>query len=311
MRWVVLSWLLLPMLQGMGQQLPLLIGLGEEAHGFGSLNDRKAHLLDSLARHGSVDAVIMESSFVGSIASRRTNGNMRDRMNAFVYPFWITDTIVHVLDSAARVRNDHEFLWGCDIQEDCRIRANTQALLKTEQLRPWEAELFWCDSILQQYIGKYPATKPMTKAEEHLVTGRLNWIRSSLINRTGGSEEDTLIGRCLENRIMLCHLLTLDRPRDRMAYRDSAMAVNIRWTLEHIKPRAPVVFWAADLHVRHAGKDPSGPVWCGDRLRRWFGDRYVARSIRHGKGRRSGFEQITTVEKRTPIPASAWTTLCP
>ncbi|MGV3637459.1 MAG: erythromycin esterase family protein [Flavobacteriales bacterium] len=290
---------------------PVLIGLGEEAHGWASLNARKAHLLDSLVATTGVGRVIMESSFVGAVAARYGEPAMHERLARFAYPYWITDTIVQALERGEARAGGTDLVRGCDIQEDCRFHANTLALLNNEKLGRWSAEMLASDLVLERYIGSEPVSEPMSEAESHVLAGRYTCILSSMVNGARLTDEDSLVARCLENRIGLCRYLTLKKQSERMAFRDSMMYANIRWIVEHERGDVSTVYWAADLHVVSTTSANDEPRWTGDYLMRWLGHGYRAVSITHRKRRTKGADETEYVPKRIPITDTAWRTPCP
>ncbi len=283
-----------------------LVGLGEQAHGYRSLNDQKVQQLVNLEEEGRIDAIIVESSFTGGIAAGG-HSRLRDAMRAFVYPYWSADTVVHAFERMAASANERGlFLWGCDIQEDCRFHATTLALIDHTSLNAWRTELLRCDSVLDRYIGASPIHKPLSAQDRSLVQG----IYIHIIEQLPVDEEHALLSRALRNRIWLCDLLVLTNMKKRMALRDSLMAANVLWILERFSSNDRLVFWAADLHVRrsHPSKPPK---WCGEYLDRALGERYKAISVAHRRKHAKRFDRQGLVSPAVHMNERELVTPCP
>ncbi|MFT3886123.1 MAG: erythromycin esterase family protein [Flavobacteriales bacterium] len=285
-------------------QIGEVIGLGEESHGFTSLNGRKAAVLLELITEYTVDALIVESSFVGSVAAQASDDALPDRMRGFMYPFWLTDTVVQAFAQAEKAAPAQPFLWGCDIQEDCRFHASTLQLIEHTPLKAWSADLLRCDSVLDRYIGASPLGRPLSAEDRLFVQG----IYANIGRALDARQEHPVLQRVLLNRIQLCDHLALPGIKQRMALRDSLMAANVLWIREQQVSGSRCVLWAADRHVRHGmgGR----PQWCGEYLDAALGSYYRAISVSHRRPMK-GFDRSERVRMAVKLPPEGMVTPCP
>lgn len=296
------------MLPAVHAQEGTVIGLGEEAHGYASLNARKAGVLLELATEAPITAIVVESSFAGSIGAQLASEGLVPAMKAFLYPYWLTDTVTHAFEQVLHRSGTPEgaFLWGCDVQEDCRFRATTRALMAYPPLGARHRELARCDSVLDRYIGTAATGRPMSAADQAFVQATY----ASIIAGLPDDERHVLVARALQNRIRLCDLLALADVHDRMALRDSLMAANVLWIREQCGAGGRILLWAADRHVLRG--DPSKrPRWCGEHLARALGEGYQVIAVGHRRKRGRQADRWERVPHAVPVAPEAWRTPCP
>lgn len=288
----------------------VVVGLGEAYHGSASLNARKSAVLDSLARNDPASALVVESSFVGAIAAHGSDLDLGARMRTFVYPYWLTDTVVRTFARAERRVQDRAapFLWGCDLQEDCRFSQHTEDLLRYAELATWKADLLRCDSVLDAHIGDQASASLVPEADRRILVAMYSRIAEQLAVDTSASAQR--LAQAMRNRRALCDYLALSHRRQRMRLRDSVMAANILWLRDHLRTSGTLVFWAADDHVLK-GRASRKATWCGERLAPVLGGAYVTISVRHGRRVPRGCDQLERVSERTSVEPENWRTPCP
>jgi erythromycin esterase len=246
-----------------------IVGMGEEGHGFESINKAKAAVLGSLHNNLHFKGLLFESSFTLSVIAYLNADPLDLRMRNFLYPFWNTGSVREALEPFHKdEKNTHQLLiMGFDLQEDCRFPVLTQYLLSRKIIQKQKRSLQRADSLLALYIGKRPSKKGVLSGTElqFLLADYDSVEREMGLNVGAATMELKLLERCLYNRKILCHYLA--KKSGRMSYRDSVMAENIIWTKAEIFKEQKIALWAANLHISKSGKEPK---WMGEWIDRTF-----------------------------------------
>lgn len=305
-----------------------IVGLGEVGHGFESINEAKATLLNMLQTDFNFKAVGFESSFVESIMSFLNNDTLETRAKNFLYPFWNTTSVKTALKNL--FDNEKSLLKpliiGFDIQEDCRFQKFSEYLNSKGLITTSKDKLKDCDSILSNYIGKNFIRKgAITNQEYLLLIHNYKEIEEEIKTRKIDAFQMKLIERSIENRKWLCKYLTLTTVREKMYYRDSLMADNISWLKNELYSENKLIIWAANTHIAELTSKKK-PTWTGEWLSLVYGDKYFTIAFQKGRGDKTfywkniyfkysnntseKFNMVIYLDKLTKIKAQEWVTPC-
>jgi erythromycin esterase len=298
-----------------------IVALGEEGHGYESINRAKADFLKLLHAH-QFNAVLFESSFTLAAVSFLNRDSLDLRMQNFLYPFWITASVKEGLKPfwEEEKKAEQPFIFGFDLQEDCRFTGFSHYLLNRRLIIQQKEELTECDSILSPYIGKETVRKSfVSQAELHTLLRNYELVQQELAsNFKKPTVESELLKHCLHNRMLLCSYLAMERGR--MHYRDSIMATNVLWLKKELYPNQKTVLWAADLHIKKSEKETE---WMGEWIANEMKEEYGAIAFRNGNGpgeqfanytierpKGKDFDLIVHVGKKVKISREEWITPC-
>jgi erythromycin esterase len=305
-----------------------IIGLGEEGHGFESINEAKAGLVGLLYSELQFEAVAFESSFTESVVSFLNNDALNTRLKNFIYPFWNTTSVKTALKTFFdNERNGGKpLIIGFDIQEDCRFDKLSHFLMEHGLVSAGVEKLNTCDSILSYYIGKNFSRKGVITSDEYLLlTNNYNAIAEEMVLRPMDTLQKKLLLRSIENRKWLCHYLTLKSAGEKMYYRDSLMAGNVLWIKNELYLTNKFILWAANLHIAKHNQNKK-PVWMGEWLASIDPDAYYSIGFQKGTADKKffwqhkqfdysvnpnkKFDMIIYLNKLKKIQSYEWITAC-
>jgi erythromycin esterase len=305
-----------------------IVGLGEIAHGYESINEAKSTLVEFLHTQLNFQAITFESSFTESIISFLSNDSLDKRAKNFLYPFWNTTSVKAAIKpfSGDEKTLAQPLILGFDIQEDCRFEKFSEYLSKTGLIVLNKKKQDECDSILSLYIGKsFDHQGEMTQREYSTLIHNYDAIAAELSGQNFDTLQKKLLGRCINNRKWLCKYLTFSTIRERMYYRDSLMAVNIKWLKDELYSKNKLIIWAANTHIsKFSGKKK--PKWNGQWLASIYLDKYFNIAFQKGtsdnrflwenasfkyfNGQNKKFDMIIYLDKLRKIKADEWITSC-
>jgi erythromycin esterase len=306
-----------------------IVGLGEIGHGFESINQTKSVFVDFLHTELNFQAVMFESSFTESVIGFLSNDFLENRLKNFLYPFWNTTSVKTALKGFF---NDEKhtalpLIIGFDIQEDCRFQRLSEYLNTKKLITTNKEKLNECDSILSFYIGKNFSRKGAITNPEYLILLRnYELIAGELKAQNLDTLKQKLLQRSIENRKWLCKYLTFLSVTQKMYYRDSLMADNIKWLKNNMYAKNKLIIWAANTHISKVTKSKQ-PKWMGEWLSYVYLEKYF--SISFQKGQSIGndisagntsfkyfnkpnqkFDLIIYLEKLQKIQSQEWLTPC-
>jgi len=309
-----------------------LVGLGEEGHGYESLNEAKSFLLEFLHQEFNFNSVIFESSFTECVISYLNNDSLNNRLRNFLYPFWNTISVQNSLLNYYEKEkvSKQPLILACDIQEDCRFNLLSGYLIKENIIRSNKNKLNECDSILSLYIGKNFSKKtPISNDEFIRLSSNYNFISKELEDLKNIPDvKHKLLLRCLVNRELLCYYLTIRDVNERMHYRDSLMADNVMWLKNEFLKNMNIVLWAANTHVSKQNSNDR-PRWLGEWLTSSLKNQYYSISfqsqkrfssnhdrftencsIKYPDDSHNRFDAIIYTDKKIKIKPQQWVTPC-
>jgi erythromycin esterase len=305
-----------------------ILGLGEVGHGFESINEAKAALASLLQQELQFKAIAFESSFTESVVSYLSNDSLDIRLKNFLYPFWNTTSVKATLKGF--FDNESSSNWplivGFDVQEDCRFKKLSHYLIKEGLSTASRDKLNVCDSILSYSLGKNFSRKGAIKSQEYLLLSN-NYIaiKEEIKARNLASHQKKLLLRCIDNRQWLCKYLTLTTSKEKMYFRDSLMASNLKWIKEELFPTHNLIVWTANTHVaKLAGSQK--PKWMGEWLSSFYPETYFSIAFQKGTGDHSftwrnhsftysntsdkEFDMVIYLGKLKKIRSQEWMTPC-
>ena len=263
----------------------VVVGLGEVGHGFESINETKAVLVGVLHSELNYEAIAFESSFTESIVGFMKGGDLDARTKSFLYPFWNTPSVKKSLQSFfEKEKFSKPLIIGFDIQEDCRFNKLSEFLIDKNLISINKGKLDECDSILSYYIGKQYSRKSNLSNQEYLLLiQNYELIETEINAKELDSLRSKLVRRSITNRKWLCKYLTLSAAKEKMYYRDSLMAENVKWIQNELYPTKKLIIWAADSHIakKVSNRDP---LWMGEWLSWYFNYNYYSISFQKGTG---------------------------
>jgi erythromycin esterase-like protein len=262
-----------------------IVGLGEQGHGFASLNKAKSIVLDHLRTALGFNVVLVEGSFNECVVSYLNHDSLSGRLHSFIYPFWNTVPVQQALLPFCQqeVLEGRMKIAGFDPQEDCRFTGLSRYLIRNGIITANKQKLEECDSLLSRYIGKPSGKKGiLTTTEYALLREHYQAVAEEIRTGTLTSGRQLLL-RCMENRQWLCKYLTIKDVRDRIQFRDSLMAENVIWLKQHLFARDKIILWAADLHLSKPGRKPGAPEFMGEWLYPYIGEVYFNISFQNKK----------------------------
>ena len=202
-----------------------VFGLGEEGHGYESINEAKALLVEFLKQQMGVNGVVFESSFALSAIAYLRGDSLSNRLKYSLYPFWNTVSVKTSLEPFYQLEKlNKPLIMGCDVQEDCRFTNLSRYLVNKGLIKTNISKLHASDSILAYYIGKdFNRRGTLTAKEYIMLADNYTAIATELKSYSLPEISQKLLLRSLENRIWLCRYLTLSTAKERMYFRDSLM----------------------------------------------------------------------------------------
>lgn len=264
-----------------------IVGIGEEGHGYESINTIKADLTKNLRNEKGFHVILFESSFTLSVIAYLNGDTGTKRLKNFIYPFWNTHPVRQALSPFFNEEQTIKspLILGFDMQEDCRFRQLSKYLIDKKFVALAKDRLLAGDSILNYYIGKTGLRKtPLTENELFLLNTYYDIVSVELRSKRLPLKTEGLLIRALENRKWLAKYLTIKNIGSRMFFRDSMMAENIKWLKEEIFKGEKILLWAADLHLSKGNMNKC-PQWMGERIYSVYRNEYFAISIRKNKSR--------------------------
>lgn len=261
-----------------------LLGLGEEAHGYESINKAKAELSVLLNDSLHFKNIIFESSFVLGVIAYYSDSNIPHRARQSLYPFWTTAPVqkAYNLYTDREIGDNRMHIAGCDIQEDFRFTLFSQYLISSGMIARNIVALQHADSILNEHIGKNPRNKSaLTTDEQQQLQRSYQMVEQEIQQAATDEVQLQLLHRCIVNRTWLSRYLGITSTQKRMAMRDSLMADNVKWLQDVIFKNEKTIVWSTDLHVKKS-KD-GHPSWMGEYLALFYKQAYAAISITHKK----------------------------
>lgn len=306
----------------------LIIGLGEESHGFESVNTEKAKLLIYLKNEFDLNAVLFESSLVESVISFLSEDMPGVRPGKFLYPYWNTPSVRSLITEFIQGEDSKglPLIAGFDIQEDCRFNVFSNYLIQQNIVTNQLKALNICDSILSLYIGKKNNRKSSVTNEEYqILSGSYELIEAEINLSMQDLLKKKLLLYCIENRKSLCKYLTINAVNERMHFRDSLMAANIIWFQQELYTGKQFAIWAANTHIAKQ-RITKNIRWTGERLAAYFDQHYLPISIQKGSAKNSytweniffyfnhfnskGFEYIFYTGEIQKVMPHEWITHC-
>jgi len=305
----------------------LIVGLGEVGHGFESINEAKSSLVDLLQSEMNFEAIAFESSFTESVVSFIRDSTLESRTKNFLYPFWNTPSVRKTLKSFFDKETSlRPLIIGFDIQEDCRFTKLSQLLIEKQLILTNRDKLLESDSLLSYYIGKHFTRKHALSHQEYLLlVENYEIIVKEIRAKQQSVLQYKLLERSIENRKWLCKLLTLTTAKERMYFRDSLMADNVRWIHNELYPNNKLILWAANTHISNNVSNKE-PQWMAEWLSSQYSDNYFSIAFNKGSGNKflilsktsysyyespSGkFNLVIYLDKLKKIKPDEWNTPC-
>ncbi len=225
-----------------------IICIGEESHGDMKALETKVLILDDVVNHVPTGAILFEAPLVASVITYIRHASYSE----FLWPFWRYEGLKTNLDE---IIDTHGIIClGFDPQETCNF-SKFSSFLISEGFLENEVELGKMDSILSICIsdGSSTEVRKLTDAEAEMTNEIIEEIKRELHWPSGISNtEKALVSLCFENRKHLAKEMTLEKLNDRMNFRDSIMALNVKHITEILKPELEerkTIVWAANLHI--------------------------------------------------------------
>jgi erythromycin esterase len=261
-----------------------IFGLGEEGHGYESVNEAKGVILDFLRQELDVRGVVFESSFTLCALRYLRGDSLAARLRYSLYPFWNTASVKMYLQAFYQTEGRNKpLISGCDIQEDCRFTVLSRYLIDLGLVNKSRSALLASDSILAYYIGKdFSRRGKLTTEEYGILTNNYEAVTTEL--RTHGTDgvNQKILLRSVGNRLWLCHYLSLNSAKERMYYRDSLMADNVVWLKNVLYPTEKIAIWAANTHISKQKIAGAGPKWMGEWLSSHYKGLYYSIAVQKG-----------------------------
>ena len=139
--------------------------------------------------------------------------------------------------------------------------------------------------MLNVFIGKsVKDNKVLSKDKFIWLTGNYNIIYAELGQQQINTENKALLKQCIVNRLWLCQYLTLHKVSEKMYFRDSLMAENLRWWKNKLNEQDKLIIWGADLHISRL-TNSNRPKWMGERLSSIYGEQYYAISFQKSQAK--------------------------
>lgn len=264
-----------------------IVGLGEVGHGYESFNEAKASVAGFLFHKMNFGALCFESSFTASVISYLNGDSGNLRCKNFLYPFWNTESVRTLLAPLWKkeFQLNKPLVVGFDMQEDCRFEQFSSYLIKKGIIKVNKELLLQCDSMLNVFIGKsVKDNKVLSKDKFIWLTGNYNIIYAELGQQQINTENKALLKQCIVNRLWLCQYLTLHKVSEKMYFRDSLMAENLRWWKNKLNEQDKLIIWGADLHISRL-TNSNRPKWMGERLSSIYGEQYYAISFQKSQAK--------------------------
>lgn len=269
-----------------------IVALGESTHGTREFFTMKHRILRFLATEMgftgfAIEATWPESNRVDRYV--RTGVGSVDTLLSGLY-FWTWNT-TEVRDQIEWMRSFNAGggslgFYGFDMQSPGMALENLRRFIL--QVDPASEPQFTSDvACLQLYAnnpqGRSPARYRDLPATYRLECGlkllaaraRFHDRRDSYI-AASSAQEFEIAAHSIEIALQFHYT-------DHIFVRDSAMAENATWVLDHLGPSARIVLWAHNAHVR------SAPGWMGQHLRQKYGTSYVRIGFAFGTG---GFNAV-------------------
>ena len=222
----------------------VLLLLGEQSHWVKSFYEEKKKIIRQATEDSKAEVLLLiESPLVLSIVSVLKG----DSSN---YHYHHTNTKANIDFFSSYVN------YGMDLQEDCRFGEFGSFLIQRGWCDQNDQELLRMDSLLGLCIlGKNYSKDVLTKQEGRVLKESISKLKSKVLLRVQKEEEAEWLEICFTSRLQLAEYLQLsikNGRRDRIRYRDSIMALNVKQLLDRHKGYLGIV-WAANLHIGRKG----------------------------------------------------------
>ena len=278
-----------------------IIGLGEQSHGIESFNDVKSALLRAGWRNHPNSNLLIESSFNLSMVHFLTNGETKEWGDNVLFQFWNTDSVLHCMEDFQRRSETlkRPALAGFDMSEDCRYKLTSSFLLQSHWVARHAPELKLADSIMAQCMAPHAVKSRLSIEEKERLRTLYDLIESEVSERDSSMQRDIVL-RMIFNRRALCNFLTIDDRAHYFAYRDSMMADNIFWLINHFCKDEKVFLWAANVHLAALDIGPRSSAFMGELIyQRFQGEYYNLDVVRARRGKQFAWRDITGSRRRS------------
>ena len=244
--------------------------VGEANHGSHEFSAIKAALIKYAVEEMGVRDVAIEANFakglqINEYIAGRTEDDPVDLANSFyVWPFRteeFADIIVWMRAFNERQEsNDQVKLWGVDMQ---------QAYPALEILY----------SALAQYTDvQIPALPTFTDRMDEIMYQADSSVLSQLSSavKAAPAERNPILQRCMTAIAMQHKFLGLynsgANKEEIQQYRDSCMAENVQWILDHVGKDRKLIVWAHNSHIQKAEISRMKTRPMGHYLHQWLAD---------------------------------------
>lgn len=279
-----------------------IICIGEQSHGDTNALNLKTDILKELLGGVGVGALLFEAPLTASVISYFK----QESYSEFVWPFWRYRSLKITLDSV--IGRNNLITLGFDPQETCNYQEFTAFLRAEAGFLNNDRELAEMDSILAFAIsdGSFEKKRALTDAEVRKVNEIVEKLKLNLHWPSGISKmKKGLILLCLENRKYLAQEMALQKPDEKVNFRDSIMALNLAGLLRILKPEIndqKVLIWAANLHI---ARNRSGGDFMMERFIAYNPEKVLSIGVIPRKSRRKAKRFDYTIVAGTPEYMSA------
>lgn len=281
-----------------------LILIGEFNHGSGEIFQLRTSLIRHLHKTLGVNVTLFESGMGELILADADKQTMTAaQMTNGLFAGWRTAEFVELMDY---VKTENLSIAGFDVQ---RSGGSFRFLLKEVADRNKVDSLYYHNLeqrygvLMQELTGKnavYDSLRPKT---QKLINDYRSLQDILQRNSKGSSKELLLTIATLRNRTRyLSYMLAFLKDRDfhkRWAARDSAMAENVQWLVEHVYKNERVVIIGHNFHVAHYNKKETV---MGELLYREYGKEMYSLGVFAGSG---SYHDNGGVERKILPPDSA------
>jgi erythromycin esterase len=276
-----------------------LVALGEATHGTREFFQLKHRMLEFLVSEMGFTVFAIEATMPEAFDINEYvltgEGDPAKALTGLYFWTWNTEEVLAMIEWMREYNADPRHsrkvkFYGFDMQSAPRAIKVTLDYLRA--VDPAEA------SALEQQLAilanPYTEAKFVTLPREEReaaasAIGRvlrgLDDGRAEYVSRTDPTawaiarQHASVVAQYIDN------MLTIDAPAGQTNVRDSAMAENILWILDHEGPDAKMVIWAHNMHVSTA------PNWMGSHLRKALGQDMVVFSFAFNQG---SFQAVET-----------------
>jgi hypothetical protein len=227
-----------------------IVLIGEQTHGVQSFYEEKQKIIKQIGSESPQELLLLiESPFVLSVVRELEKGQ--------------SDYHYHHTNTAQNIEFFNKYKnYGIDLQEDCRFTEFSDFLIRRKYCDQFDRDILVMDSILSLcIIGDHYIKDVLTEAEVGKLKTSILKLESRVLPKVLDENESWLLGLCFENRLRLADYLQLTTGngyQQRIQYRDSIMAVNVKKMVDTNKDYLAIV-WAANLHI--GGKGIMGKKW--------------------------------------------------